>query len=436
MPFPTNIPLTIMLPTTQYYAAKMFWYKKKSKEKISQNDQTITSGTSCISYGKNKCESTMYPASANEKPNKNNGKPTLQNESFTETICMSEIEILQNMKVLSEKQHNTARQNINILANMHKSNIKIVLLTSSRSNLTSLLKQIKADEKADDEVVLRFLSCPSPMGTSLITLSANSKTSNLQRSPNVCVNFNISKSFNWQIDVGREISSFSFNNSSRRKFKLPRQLGNCDNLLPLTDNICKFETGALFTLRTEEQMKNPVYLHQFGVHQHNYPAYNHDINAAVFLGSIKKRCRDEVEPLPSISYMKKRYPDLDKPLPALPKTRRDINIPEEFRRTTANEEFLLADDGDNEKILLFSTNDNLVHLAAPETFYCDGTFYSSPDLFCQHYTVHRFQAENAIKIIQLAAGGKRIRKEKYRDLEIRLQHLKDRFELKKYDGLN
>ncbi|KAJ8320904.1 hypothetical protein KUTeg_002491 [Tegillarca granosa] len=50
-----------------------------------------------------------------------------------------------------------------------------------------------------------------------------------------------------------------------------------------------------------------------------------------------------------------------KPLPALPMTRHDINIPEEFRCTTANEEFLLADDGDNEKILLVSTHDNLVH---------------------------------------------------------------------------
>ncbi|KAJ8298323.1 hypothetical protein KUTeg_024854 [Tegillarca granosa] len=41
-----------------------------------------------------------------------------------------------------------------------------------------------------------------------------------------------------------------------------------------------------------------------------------------------------------------------------------------------------------------------------------------------------FQSANEIKIIQLAAGGKRRKKEKkYRDLETRLRQLKERYEL-------
>ncbi|KAJ8298322.1 hypothetical protein KUTeg_024853 [Tegillarca granosa] len=120
-----------------------------------------------------------------------------------------------------------------------------------------------------------------------------------------------------------------------------------------------------------------------------------EAEAAVFLGNIEKRCRDEVEPLPSIyeeeiSRLRgdtwnddmretvSKIPTFDgcrgglyyqrsKSLPVLPQTRDEIDLPEDFKITTANEEFLLADDGDNDRILLFSTNDNLTHLAAAET---------------------------------------------------------------------
>ncbi|XP_071176225.1 uncharacterized protein [Mytilus edulis] len=39
-------------------------------------------------------------------------------------------------------------------------------------------------------------------------------------------------------------------------------------------------------------------------------------------------------------------------------------------------------------MLVFSTQENLYHLAAADTIYCDGTFYVCPTLFYQLYTFH------------------------------------------------
>ena len=45
---------------------------------------------------------------------------------------------------------------------------------------------------------------------------------------------------------------------------------------------------------------------------------------------------------------------------------------------------------DAERILIFSTSDNLTHLGAATTIFGDGTFYTCPDLFTQLYTLHAF----------------------------------------------
>ena len=38
----------------------------------------------------------------------------------------------------------------------------------------------------------------------------------------------------------------------------------------------------------------------------------------------------------------------------------------------------------------FSTTENLLHLCAAETIYCDGTFYTAPPMFDQLFTIHAF----------------------------------------------
>jgi len=60
--------------------------------------------------------------------------------------------------------------------------------------------------------------------------------------------------------------------------------------------------------------------------------------------------------------------------------------------TISQEQFLQADDGDIDKILPFSTTENLLHLCAAETIYCDGTkkctIYTTLQMFDQIFTIH------------------------------------------------
>ena len=59
-----------------------------------------------------------------------------------------------------------------------------------------------------------------------------------------------------------------------------------------------------------------------------------------------------------------------------------------WTQTTTGEEFLLFDDGDNNRIITFGTSQNLIDLANAETLCCDGTFYTCPSQFQQTYTIH------------------------------------------------
>ena len=73
-------------------------------------------------------------------------------------------------------------------------------------------------------------------------------------------------------------------------------------------------------------------------------------------------------------------------IPGLPKTTTDINLQYKWCLTTAGDQFLLP--SVYPPMLIFSTINNLTHLAAANTIFCDGTFYACPSLFHQLYTVH------------------------------------------------
>ncbi|VDH96256.1 Hypothetical predicted protein [Mytilus galloprovincialis] len=74
-------------------------------------------------------------------------------------------------------------------------------------------------------------------------------------------------------------------------------------------------------------------------------------------------------------------------LPRQPATRQDIDLQGEWRETSG-QNFVLSEDGDINKILVFGTSDNLRHLSQANTIFADGTFYASPVLFKQLYTIH------------------------------------------------
>ena len=149
---------------------------------------------------------------------------------------------------------------------------------------------------------------------------------------------------------------------------------------------------------------------------HNHPPSRADIDAKKFLGTMREKARKTLDPLPDlydnelvqlrnrewdnhtqevvekiptfVGTKSSLYRERLRELPPLPATRNAINLQDKWRETTTGDQFLLADDGDNNKILVFGTADNLRHLSNANTIFGDGTFYASPVLFKQLYTLH------------------------------------------------
>jgi hypothetical protein len=138
---------------------------------------------------------------------------------------------------------------------------------------------------------------------------------------------------------------------------------------------------------------------------HNHPSDGIGLAACAFIGEVKKRCRDEVTPIPTIydkELGKLRNRECDdtviemieniptyescrtslyrcraKVLPKFPVTQGDIDLDGDWKETSAGERFLLCDDTDAQgrRILIFATDDNLRKLCTSEFVLADGTFY-------------------------------------------------------------
>ena len=151
---------------------------------------------------------------------------------------------------------------------------------------------------------------------------------------------------------------------------------------------------------------------------HNHEGDFIALAADSFVSKVKKRCRDEAAPIPSlydeelgalrnadcddsVEEMIRQIPTFQscksilyrsrgKMMPKLPTTPEEINLQDHWTQTLAHERFLLCDDRDEagNRILLFATDANLQRLCASSTVYRDGTFYSCTSLFTQLYTLH------------------------------------------------
>jgi hypothetical protein len=75
--------------------------------------------------------------------------------------------------------------------------------------------------------------------------------------------------------------------------------------------------------------------------------------------------------------------------PSNPESLEDLVIPASYQKSIANEDFLLFDSGSaNDRILLFSTQENLRALHQSDHWYADGTFKCAPSLFTQLFSIH------------------------------------------------
>jgi hypothetical protein len=106
-------------------------------------------------------------------------------------------------------------------------------------------------------------------------------------------------------------------------------------------------------------------------------------------GDVNLEDEQEVAHLPSQKSLSSTlYRSRAKRLPNLPHTRTDINLEGEWATTQDGRDFILANDGDEDKIIIFGTVQNVRLLCEAETIFMDGTFKVAPDMFCQVYSIH------------------------------------------------
>lgn len=74
--------------------------------------------------------------------------------------------------------------------------------------------------------------------------------------------------------------------------------------------------------------------------------------------------------------------------PPLPQTRLDLILQPEHTVTTDGRRFLLIDDGQADRIVVYATDEQIQRLCHLRTWWMDGTFTSNPEIFAQLYTVN------------------------------------------------
>ncbi|XP_046575249.1 uncharacterized protein LOC124283263 [Haliotis rubra] len=98
---------------------------------------------------------------------------------------------------------------------------------------------------------------------------------------------------------------------------------------------------------------------------------------------------DNLHVLPSFTSVRSSlYRHRRKTMPALPTTLREVDLEDSWTETSNGRRFLLLSDGEQDKILVFSTTEQLQVLQTADTIYMDGTFTACPELWDQVYIIH------------------------------------------------
>jgi len=92
-------------------------------------------------------------------------------------------------------------------------------------------------------------------------------------------------------------------------------------------------------------------------------------------------------------------------MPALPQSREAIQVPDMFKTTTSNEQFLMHCSTDNE-LLMFCTPSSLKLLCEADVICVDGTFDCVPALYSQLLTVHAFEHGKLLPLVYCLMSSK------------------------------
>ena len=147
---------------------------------------------------------------------------------------------------------------------------------------------------------------------------------------------------------------------------------------------------------------------------HNHPRDDSAIVVKKLVNDLKSKMQDNIRPVPQL-YLEEiqrvaAVPNADevaanlppfsvvksalyrqrrKLIPALPSTRAEVAFEGEWAQTANGKSFLLAEDGGDDKMVIFASEDDLRRLAEAEYLYVDGTFHICPNIiFYQVFTVH------------------------------------------------
>ena len=157
------------------------------------------------------------------------------------------------------------------------------------------------------------------------------------------------------------------------------------------------------------------------VNEHTHPANRGEVESIKVRQAMKKRAR-ETEETPqqiisnAVAHLNEHAAVT---MPPVHHIRRDIrrqrkmagnpipvpqdrffDIPPIYQETTAGQPFLLHDSGHEEnRILVFATNDNIQLLAESPSWFMDGTFKTAPELFFQLYTIHSCTAKKVLPCV-------------------------------------
>ncbi|KAL8577385.1 hypothetical protein ACOMHN_060207 [Nucella lapillus] len=164
------------------------------------------------------------------------------------------------------------------------------------------------------------------------------------------------------------------------------------------------------SLKTDLQRLNP----EVG-QPHNHAPDQHQVRLAQVRMTMKRQaadtrdkpgqiyaqavsqCSDEVKTLMPSPASCKRTIRNQRPAPPAPRRLADLgDLPQDFTMTVGPDpgQFLICDNGPNraDRLLVFATAAGLRLLAAVETFYMDGNFAMSPNIFCQIYVIPKTRA--------------------------------------------
>ncbi len=106
-------------------------------------------------------------------------------------------------------------------------------------------------------------------------------------------------------------------------------------------------------------------------------------------GNVELENEDVMDNLPSFKRHKTSLYDARRSrIPKIPHSKADISLEGEWTTTVDGREFVIANDREEDRLLIFGTTQNLRHLCAADTIFMDGTFKAAPEMYQQVYSIH------------------------------------------------